>query len=210
MIDLAESSDSSLTHGARVRAKCLTCRARKVGGLAGGRPPGRLSRPQAQDHVQIQCDGDTPVCRRCYQGGFECLQSKDVEVISPVVALDSHSKERTTLACLPCRTRKVGRDLAGVRSEVEVLADTYSHCGRSAALVLEGTILTPRVRGARDCFWNVPGLPGGNAHGDNRNRRDEIHRLHWSPPLPPMFVWPHQALNRKTGRVRSPINWRWR
>jgi hypothetical protein len=46
-----------------------------------------------------------------------------VEVINPLVAPDGHSKERTTLACLPCRTRKVGRDLAVLRYEAEAFAD---------------------------------------------------------------------------------------
>jgi hypothetical protein len=78
---------------------CLTCRARRVSLW-------HLSKLTLT--FQMRCDGQQPTCRSCIQGDFDCLW--------PDVGPSNHAQaspkaprgDRSRLACLPCRSRKVG------------------------------------------------------------------------------------------------------
>jgi hypothetical protein len=91
----------------------------------------------------MRCDGHHPTCRSCIQGDFDCLwpdvRPSHRELPSPKAA---RRGDRSRLACLPCRSRKVSLSGSSDADDQTRCAgppdgDTTRPCGRCDRLAIE-------------------------------------------------------------------------
>jgi len=90
----------------------------------------------------MRCDGHEPTCRSCTQGDFDCLWP-DVGPSNHAPASPKAPRgDRSRLACLPCRSRKVSHPL-GIVTDIQTRCagppdgDTSRPCTRCDRLAIE-------------------------------------------------------------------------
>ena len=90
----------------------------------------------------MRCDGHQPTCRSCIQGDFDCLWPDVGPSNHAHVSPKAPRGDRSRLACLPCRSRKVSHHQTWMLMDQTRCAgppdgDTSRPCTRCDRLAIE-------------------------------------------------------------------------